>query len=584
MTSYLVPTDVDILSGIEGPADLRDLGPDELEVLADEIRERLIDTVAATGGHLGSNLGAVELTLALHRVFDSPADALIWDTGHQAYVHKMVTGRHRDFGGLRQRDGLSGYPNRAESPHDLVENSHASTALGYASGLALGRRHRGDRGAVVAVVGDGSLTGGVAYEALNNIGCAQLPVIVVLNDNGRSYAPTVTRLTGPAGSARSFFGSLGLHYLGPVDGHDVGAVEAALETVRTATSPVVVHVLTCKGRGYRPAEDDPVKCMHDTAPFDPSTGAGVGARRPGYTDAFAEAMVRIGERDDVFAITAAMPSSTGLAPFAERYPDRFIDVGIAEQQAVTAAAGLAMAGARPVVAVYSTFLNRAWDQVYYDVGLHGLPVVFCIDRAGITGDDGASHHGVLDLALLTKVPGMTVLAPSSFQELEPMLRHALNLDGPVAIRWPKGTARQVAGGEVGRGLRARRLRQGGDLCLLAVGKMVGVAEEAAQLLTGRGLEAEVWDVRCARPLDDAMLAAAAQHRMVLTLEDGIAEGGVGWRIADALGDGRPVPTVLGIPTRYLPHGKPDQLLADLGLDAAGVAATAVERHRRLARR
>ncbi len=579
MTSYLVPTDVGVLAGIDGPADVRGLGPDELDVLADEIRERLIDAVAATGGHLGSNLGAVELTLALHRAFDSPTDALIWDTGHQAYVHKMVTGRHRHFEALRQRGGLSGYPSRAESPHDLIENSHASTALGYAFGLALGRRHRRERGTVVAIVGDGSLTGGVAYEALGNIGCAQAPVVVVLNDNGRSYAPTVSRLSGPHGTASTFFESLGLAYVGPVDGHDIAAMEKVFGEARAAGTPVVVHVLTRKGRGYRPAEDDPVKCMHDTAPFDPETGAGVGAQRPTYTDAFGEAMVRLGEDERVFAITAAMPGSTGLSPFAARFPDRFVDVGIAEQQAVTAAAGLAMAGARPVVAIYSTFLNRAWDQVYYDVGLHGLPVVFCIDRAGVTGDDGASHHGVLDLALLTKVPGMTVLAPSSFQELEPMLRHALTLDGPVALRWPKGTARQVADGDVGRGHRARRLRGGRDACLLAVGKMVGMAEEAAELLARGGVEAEVWDVRCARPLDEAMLGAAAQHRVVVTAEDGIAEGGVGWRIADALGDDGPAPSVLGVPTRYLPHAPADELLADMGLDAAGVASTVLERHR-----
>ena len=522
----------------------------------------------------------MELTVALHRSFRSPIDSLIWDTGHQAYVHKMLTGRCHDFADLRQPGGLSGYPNRAESHHDLVENSHASTALGYAYGVATARGHSGARGKVVAVVGDGSLTGGVAYEALNNIGFAELPVVVVLNDNGRSYAPTVSKLCGADGTAADFFSSLGFDYVGPIDGHDIGALEIAFTESTTSTRPIVIHVLTQKGRGYRPAEDDPVKCMHDTSPFDPNTGASLAPKQRSFSDAFAESMLDLGEKhDNLFAITAAMPSSTGLTAYAQRFPDRFIDVGIAEQQAVTAAAGLAMEGCRPVVALYSTFLSRAWDQIYYDVGLHGLPVIFCIDRAGITGDDGASHHGVLDMALLTKVPGMTVLAASSDQEVDAMLRYALTLDGPVSIRWPKGKAPQVGSDEVGQGCHARLLREGKDVCLLAIGKMVGVAADAAERLEARGIGASVWDVRSARPLDNEMLAHAATHNAVVTLEDGAREGGVGTRIATTLASASaaaPAVRVLGIPTQYLPHGRADALLSQLGLDAQGVATTATE--------
>lgn len=566
-----------ILASIGEPADVRALSLPELQTLAEEMRDQLIHAVSHHGGHLGSNLGAVELTIALHRSFDSPHDVLLWDTGHQAYPHKMLTGRAARFDRLRQEGGLSGYPNRGESHHDLVENSHASTALGYAHGMALAQRHRGERSAIVAVVGDGSLTGGVALESLNNIGHAQLPVIVVVNDNGRSYAPTVSRLCGPAGDAAPFFASLGFRYDGPVDGHDIPSIEAALARARSAAAPIVVHVLTQKGRGYLPAENDPVKCMHDTGPFDPRTGRSPAQRAVSYTDAFAEAILDAAAEDErVFAITAAMPSSTGLSAFADRFPDRFVDVGIAEQAAVTAAAGLAMAGARPVVAVYSTFLNRAWDQVYYDVGLHQLPVVFCVDRAGITGEDGPSHHGVLDLALLTNVPGMTVLAPSSYDDVHPMLNYALGLDTPAAIRWPKGAAR--AGRAPVPVERARRARSGDDACVLALGRMLDPALEAADRLAQRGVATEVWDIRIAAPLDPAMLAAAGRHDVVVTVEDGVARGGVGARIAARLGElagtaAQPRVRILGTPAAYLPHGRPDALLTQLGLDAGGIAAT-----------
>ncbi len=462
---------------------------DELEQLAGEIRAFIVQSVSVTGGHLGSNLGVVELTLALHRVFESPKDLLLWDTGHQAYVHKILTGRRDRFSSLRQANGLSGYPSRTESPHDWVENSHASTILGYAHGLAMAMdlQHESDR-RVVAVIGDGSMTGGMAYEALNNLGHSGRRVLIILNDNGRSYAPTVSRLAagltrlrlnpsyvksrdriqrmlrgvpgigehlelgleGMRAASREvlgsggFFEALGVRYIGPIDGHDIPLLEHTLRRAAELDEPILVHVLTQKGRGYKPAEDDDEKCLHDTPVFDPVTGPPP-SMPAGYTQAFADAIVAAGGANpDIVAISAAMVGPVGLIPFQTRHPERLLDVGIAEQHAVTAAAGMAMAGLRPVVAIYSTFLTRAFDQVNLDVGLHRLPVIFAIDRAGITGDDGPSHHGILDMALLSKVPGMTVFAPSSAQEVEVMLTEALSItDGPCAIRYPKGPARQV---------------------------------------------------------------------------------------------------------------------------------------------
>ncbi len=590
------------------PERLRHMDAHELEMLAAEIRQFLVSSVAATGGHLGSNLGVVELTIALHRVFTSPEDAIVWDTGHQAYVHKFVTGRQDAFVGLRQGGGLSGYPNRSESEHDLVENSHASTALSYAYGLAKARQLGSDPRQVVAVVGDGALTGGVAYEALNNIGTSGANVIVVLNDNGRSYAPTVSRLSSAVGSpesgrlsgqgrwsepasvvatgrspANDFFEALGLCYLGLVDGHDLGALEQMLYQAARKSGPVVLHVHTTKGRGYGPAERDEEKCLHDVSPFDPETGVALPAtaRRLSHTEAFGSALLReAAVRPELVAITAAMPGPTGLIPFRDRYPERFFDVGIAEQHAVTAAAGMAMGGLRPVVAIYSTFLNRAWDQIYYDVGLHRLPVVFCLDRAGITGDDGPSHHGVLDLMLLTKVPGMTVFAPSSYEEVGNMLHEALAIPGPTAIRWPKSDA--CSAPLVGAGVGARRIRAGSDVCLLGVGKLVAACEDAARILGGVGVDATVWDVRVASPLDVVMVADAMGHELVVCVEDGIAEGGVGSHVAAALARvGTPIasPKVVtrGIPTAYLPHGRAADILAQLGLDGPGISRTVLDR-------
>ncbi len=612
-----------LLDKVNGPADLRPLELDELVALAGEIREFVVQAVSVTGGHLGPNLGAVELTLALHRVFESPRDILLWDTGHQAYVHKILTGRRDAFATLRQANGLSGYPSRTESEHDWVENSHASTILSYAHGLATAVEQSGADRKVVAVIGDGAMTGGMAFEGLNNLGNCESRVVIVLNDNGRSYAPTASRLgqtlsrlrlnpgwvhlrdrfehlvrelpavgglaytslQGAKAAVRevleptAFFEALGVRYTGPFDGHDIEGMEDALRNASEYDGPIVVHVLTQKGRGYPPAEDDDEKCLHDAPVFDPVTGPPKWAPA-GYTEAFARAMLEVGEdHPQVHAITAAMAGPTGLLPFAERFPDRFHDVGIAEQHAVTAAAGMAMGGLRPVVAVYSTFFTRAVDQANLDVGLHGLPVVFALDRSGITGDDGPSHHGVLDLAVCLKIPGMTVFAPSSAQELPVMLRQALGLDGPAAIRYPKGTARQVPDDEVGTGLEARLVREGeGDVCILAVGKLVEEAEKAAAALDEQGIAATVWDVRVVKPLDPAMIADAAQHRLVATVEDGIRFGGAGSLIADTMAglegaprQGPPV-LVMGTPVEYLPQGKPQQIHADLGLDGAGIAA------------
>jgi 1-deoxy-D-xylulose-5-phosphate synthase len=617
-----------LLDDIHDPADLRALSHSQLEQLAAEIRGFIVDTVTTTGGHLGSNLGVVELTLAVHRVFESPRDAILWDTGHQAYVHKLVTGRKEAFATLRQTGGISGYPSRQESAHDWVENSHASTALSYAQGMAEALRIRGETDRrVVAVVGDGSLTGGMAYEALNNLGHARSRVVIVLNDNGRSYAPTVSRLSeglthlrlnpsyvharerarrllrriplagglayssvhGLTSALREivtphrFFEALGIRYAGPIDGHDIAGMEQALAHAAEWDGPILVHVLTKKGCGYAPAEEDDVQRLHDFK-VQPSALPPTALQAPAtYTDAFTRAMLEAAERHpDLFAITAAMPGPTGLLPFEAAYPERFLDVGIAEQHAVTMAAGLAMAGLRPVVAVYSTFFARAFDQANLDVGLHGLPVVFVLDRAGITGDDGPSHHGVLDLELCLSVPGMTVFAPSNAQEVGPMLEQALSLPGPSAIRFPKTPARQSPDGITGSGLLARRTRQGdGSVCILAVGKMLEAAEEAAGKLAGDGVDATVWDVRVVSPPDPAMLADAAGHGLAVTVEDGVRVGGAGAFLVDALRSSstdRPLIPVrtLGIPRRFVSHGKPDAILADLGLDGPGIASSVLE--------
>lgn len=610
-----------ILDGIRGPADLEPLDDAQLIQLAGEIREFVVDAVNTAGsGHLGSNLGVVELTIAIHRVFRSPHDIILWDTGHQAYVHKLLTGRRDAFSTLRQEGGLSGYPSRAESDHDWVENSHASTAISYAHGMSTALHLRGDEDrAVVAVIGDGALTGGMAYEGLNNLGNSRRKAIIILNDNGRSYAPTASRLSESLSRFRSssaylrnrdrldrllqdvplvgtylergvggakaairemfeppaFFEQLGVNYLGPYDGHDIAALEAALRAANDLDEPVVVHVLTRKGLGYGPAEDDEIKHMHDVG----------GVKEGSYTAAFSEALrTEMQARSEVVAITAAMPDSTGLLPVAARFPDRVFDVGIAEQHAVTAAAGMAMGGLRPVVALYSTFLTRAIDQVNLDVGLHGQPVVFVLDRAGITGDDGPSHHGVLDMVLLSKVPDMTVFAPSGHAEVAQMLHDALDLctDGPAAIRFPKTMPPAPTDDELratGKGLTARRLRAGSEICLIGVGKMLTAARDAADKLAAEGHEVTVWDPRVVKPLDPEMLSDAATHRLVITIEDGLRDGGVGTAVADSLSKLAPVDgpavRVLGVPSVYLAQGKPDTILSRLGLDADGIVDEAL---------
>ena len=633
------------LADIRQPSDLRGLTTAELEQLAAEIRDFVVAAVSETGGHLGSNLGAVELTLALHRVFDSPRDAILWDTGHQAYIHKIVTGRRGGFSQLRQAGGISGYPSREESAHDFIENSHASTVLSYAYGLAVARDagQTPDRNHIVAVIGDGSMTGGMAYEALNNLGHSSKRVIIVLNDNGRSYAPTISNLSQGAPGERktgmlsktlidirinpvyvrrqrkiekflknipligtqaergmeafkagireflqppAFFEALGVRYIGPIDGHDIEAMEHAFSAAeqRVEEGPVVIHVITEKGRGYSPAEDDDEKHLHDAPVFDPINGPPKSVPT-GYTEAFADTIVKLAEQDPrIVAITAAMPGPTGLIQFQEHFPDRFFDVGIAEQHAVTAAAGMAMGGMRPVVALYSTFLNRAWDQVVYDVAMHRLPVIFCLDRAGITGDDGPSHHGVYDMALLSKVPGMRVLAPSSTQDLQQMLSDAISLadTGPVAIRYPKGLARNVAENDIGSGLQARKLVDGTTkrVCILAIGKLVGAALEAAETLKASNIDLTVWDVRSCAPLDPTMIADAMQHDIVITAEDGIRDGGIGMSIESTINDEsrtssghkRPIVHMLGVPTTFVPTAKPQVILRQMGLDAEGLVA------------
>ena len=635
------------LADIRQPSDLRGLTTPELEQLAAEIRDFVVAAVSETGGHLGSNLGAVELTLALHRVFDSPRDAILWDTGHQAYIHKIVTGRRGGFSQLRQAGGISGYPSREESVHDFIENSHASTVLSYAYGLAVARDagQTPDRNHIVAVIGDGSMTGGMAYEALNNLGHSSKRVIIVLNDNGRSYAPTISNLSQGAPDERktgilsktlikirinpvyvrrqrkiekflknipligtqaergmeafkagvreflqppAFFEALGVRYIGPIDGHDIEAMEHAFSAAeqRVEEGPVVIHVITEKGRGYSPAEDDDEKHLHDAPVFDPINGPPKSVPT-GYTEAFADTIIKLAEQDPrIVAITAAMPGPTGLIQFQEHFPDRFFDVGIAEQHAVTAAAGMAMGGMRPVVALYSTFLNRAWDQVVYDVAMHRLPVIFCLDRAGITGDDGPSHHGVYDMALLSKVPGMRVLAPSSTQDLQQMLSDAISLadTGPVAIRYPKGLARNVDENDIGSGLQARKLVDGPTkrVCILAIGKLVGAALEAAKTLKTNNVDVTVWDVRSCAPLDPTMISDAMQHDLVITAEDGIRDGGIGMTIENTINDTsnsttsttnkRPVVRVLGVPTTFVPTAKPNVILHQMGLDAEGIVA------------
>nr|WSX75984.1 1-deoxy-D-xylulose-5-phosphate synthase [Streptomyces sp. NBC_00899] len=613
-----------MLENIKGPRDLKALPDGRLDELAADIRHFLVQAVARTGGHLGPNLGVVELTIALHRVFDSPADRILWDTGHQSYVHKLLTGR-QDFSKLRSKGGLSGYPSRAESEHDVIENSHASTVLGWADGLAKANEIQGRDDHVVAVIGDGALTGGMAWEALNNIAAARdRPLIIVVNDNERSYAPTIGGLANHLATLRTtdgyerflswgkqrlqqtpvigqplyeslhgakkgfkdafapqgMFEDLGLKYLGPIDGHDIAAVESALRRARRFHGPVLVHCLTEKGRGYPAAEQDEADRFHTVGAMDPATCLPLApAGGPSWTSVFGEEMVAIGaERPDVVAITAAMLQPVGLEAFARAYPQRVFDVGIAEQHAATSAAGLATGGLHPVVAVYATFLNRAFDQVLMDVALHRCGVTFVLDRAGVTGVDGASHNGMWDMSILQVVPGLRIAAPRDADQLRAQLREAVAVeDAPTVIRFPKETAGEplpaigrVGGMDV---LHRPDAGHGDDVLLVAVGALGGCGRQAAELLAGRRIGVTVVDPRWVKPVDPALPELAARHRMVAVVEDNGRAGGVGSAVAQALRDaGVDVPVRdFGIPQQFLAHAKRGELLADLGLTPAEIA-------------
>ncbi|GGJ77872.1 1-deoxy-D-xylulose-5-phosphate synthase [Pilimelia anulata] len=613
--------DHELLAGIRQPADLRRLDAAQLRTLAAEIRDFLVAKVARTGGHIGPNLGVVELTLALHRVFESPRDRLLFDTGHQAYVHKIVTGRQAGFDLLRQRDGLSGYPNRAESEHDIIENSHASTALSYADGLAKAYALRGERDRhVVAVVGDGALTGGMCWEALNNIAGAGNPVVIVVNDNGRSYSPTIggladrlatlrltpgyehtlgrvkgaldrTPLVGRATyevlhavkkgvkdvlAPQGMFEDLGLKYVGPVDGHDVEAVESALRRARAFGGPVIVHAVTRKGYGYRPAEEDDADCFHGPGAFDVATGVALAKPGTAWTGVFAEELVAIAdERPDVVGITAAMAGPTGIAALMRKHPERAYDVGIAEQHAVTSAAGLALGGLHPVVAVYATFLNRAFDQVLLDVAMHRLPVTFALDRAGITGPDGPSHYGMWDMSIFGVVPGLAIAAPRDAATLREELREAVaTADGPTIVRYPTGSIPgEVPALRRVNGVDVLAEGAGRDVLLVAVGAFGQLGVEAAARITEHGYGVTVVDPRWVRPVPEELVPLAAAHRLVVSVEDGVRDGGVGQAIAQRLRDAgvdTPVRN-LGIPARWHAHGSRAQILAALGLTAQDVA-------------
>jgi 1-deoxy-D-xylulose-5-phosphate synthase len=613
-----------MLEQVRGPADLQHLSQAELDDLAIEIREFLIHKVAATGGHLGPNLGVVELTLALHRVFDSPHDPIVFDTGHQSYVHKMLTGRCADFDNLRKKDGLSGYPSRSESEHDWVESSHASSALSYADGLAKAFELSGHRNRhVVAVVGDGALTGGMCWEALNNIAGSNRPVVIVVNDNGRSYAPTIggfaDHLAGlrlqpgyekflergretvrgvpvvgeivyqgmhsvkagikDALAPQVMFTDLGLKYVGPIDGHDEHAVENALRSARGFNAPVIVHVVTRKGKGYGPAENDEAEQMHATGIIDPQTGLATSVAAPGWTSVFSDQLIkRAAKRRDVVAITAAMPGPTGLSAFRTQYPDRFFDVGIAEQHAMTSAAGLAMGGMHPVVAIYSTFLNRAFDQLMMDVALHRLPVTLVLDRAGVTGPDGASHNGIWDLSILGVVPGMRVAAPRDAARLREELDEALDVkDGPTALRFPKGA--------VGEDIPAVARRAGvdvlaepaeglsSDVLLVGIGPFASMALSVAERLRKQGIGVTVIDPRWVLPVPGVVVEMAKDHGLVVTLEDNGVHGGVGSAVSSALRRAEvDVPCRdVAMPQEFQDHASRGEVLTAVGLTDQHVA-------------
>nr|WP_202524919.1 1-deoxy-D-xylulose-5-phosphate synthase [Streptomyces sp. SID4926] len=611
-----------MLTRITGPRDLDRLSPEQLDELAGEIRTFLVEAVSKTGGHLGPNLGVVELTIALHRVFESPRDRVLFDTGHQAYVHKLLTGR-QDFSQLRTKGGLSGYPSRAESEHDVIENSHASTVLGWADGLAKANQVLGKDDHVVAVIGDGALTGGMAWEALNNIAAAKdRPLVIVVNDNERSYAPTIGGLANHLATLRTtdgyerfltrgremlertpvvgrplyetlhgakkglkdfiapqgMFEDLGLKYVGPIDGHDMEALESALTRAKRFGGPVIVHCITQKGRGYEHAEHDEADRFHGIGPIHPDTGLPVKTAAASWTSVFGDEMVRIGrEREDLVAITAAMLQPVGLKKFAEAFPERVYDVGIAEQHAAVSAAGLATGGLHPVFAVYATFLNRAFDQVLMDVALHKCGVTFVLDRAGVTGDDGASHNGMWDMSLLQIVPSLRISAPRDAEQLRAQLREAVAVDdAPTVVRYSKGVVGPAVPA-VGRVGGMDVLREAGtehpDVLLVSVGALAPMCLETAKLLDKQGISTTVVDPRWVKPVDEALAPLAEKHRIVVTVEDNSRVGGVGSAIAQALRDaGVDLPLRdFGIPPRFLDHASRKEVLAEIGLTAPDIA-------------
>ena len=608
-----------LLNKIDSPKDIKNLNYDALKELAQEIRGYMIEVISKNGGHLAPNLGVVELTLALHKVFNCPKDKIIWDVGHQSYIHKIITGRREAFKTLRQYNGLSGFPKIQESEYDAFGTGHSSTSISAALGMAIARDLKGEDNEVIAVIGDGSMTGGMAYEALNNAGDLQKKLIIILNDNEMSIAKNVgamsdylyqlrtaktyTRIKKDLegwlkhknygeniinivrrvkGSVKyllvpgSVFEHLGFKYYGPVDGHDLEHLVEVLEVAKATPGPVIIHVITKKGKGYEPAEKSPNK-FHGTGPFDIATGKKI--TKPGapvtYTEVFGKTLVDIAKNDKkIVAITAAMPDGTGLNYFADAYPDRFFDVGIAEQHAVTAAAGMAAAGLHPVVAVYSTFMQRAFDSVLHDICMQNLPVVLGLDRAGLVGDDGYTHHGVFDYSYLRLMPQMTIMAPKDENELRHMLATAVHFNGPIALRYPRGSGLGV---EITEPLhllpigKAEEIKTGSDVCLWAVGSMVDEAVKAAEALAEQGISAGVVNIRFVKPLDTELLVKTAlQCKNIVTLEEGTVEGGAGSAVLEELNDNGLVGKVkvlnLGIPDKYIPHGDKKLLLRDIGLD------------------
>ena len=608
-----------LLNKIDSPKDIKNLNYDALKELAQEIRDYMIEVISKNGGHLAPNLGVVELTLALHKVFNCPKDKIIWDVGHQSYIHKIITGRREAFKTLRQYNGLSGFPKIQESEYDAFGTGHSSTSISAALGMAIARDLKGEDNEVIAVIGDGSMTGGMAYEALNNAGDLQKKLIIILNDNEMSIAKNVgamsdylyqlrtaktyTRIKKDLegwlkhknygeniinivrrvkGSVKyllvpgSVFEHLGFKYYGPVDGHDLEHLVEVLEVAKATSGPVIIHVITKKGKGYEPAEKSPNK-FHGTGPFDIATGKKI--TKPGapvtYTEVFGKTLVDIAKDDKkIVAITAAMPDGTGLNYFADAYPDRFFDVGIAEQHAVTAAAGMATAGLHPVVAVYSTFMQRAFDSVLHDICMQNLPVVLGLDRAGLVGDDGYTHHGVFDYSYLRLMPQMTIMAPKDENELRHMLATAVNFNGPIALRYPRGSGLGVEITEPLHTLpigKAEEIKTGSDVCLWAVGSMLDEAVKAAEALAEQGISAGVVNMRFVKPLDTELLVKTAlQCKNIVTLEEGTVEGGAGSAVLEELNDNRLVGKVkvlnLGIPDKYIPHGDKKLLLRDIGLD------------------